>query len=290
MRLLLLVAGWCWMICPGYGQGAGGAPGTMPADGSAAPSFEVASIKPGRPDAQNSNLNFRPGHVVTENLTLRFLLQFAYGLSSGSNDQLVGGPSWVGSAPFDIDATEDEGLAKRLEAMSMEERSGVLRGMIQRLLADRFQLKVHHETRQLPVDALVVAKGGSRLTETAMTQATAEGSAAGPPRWSGLRHDGQGHIEGRGATMKMLASMLATLPEVGGRLVTDTTGLPGKYDFVLQWTPDEGTGGAGSGANGTEGGPSLFAALEEQMGLKVEAKKAPVEVLVIDHVEKPSEN
>ncbi len=291
MRLLrLVVAGLCWMVYPGYGQGAGGvgAQGTMPASAANAPEFEVASIKPSRPDAHSSNLNFRPGHLITENLNLRFVLQYAYGLSSGSNDQMPGGPSWLESARFDIDATESEGLAKQLEAMPTEERSRVQREMVQRLLAERFQLKIHRETRQLPVDALEVAKGGSKMKPTA---AAAMADASAPPRWGGLRHDGRGHIEGRGATMEMFTGMLAMLPEVGGRLVVDRTELQGRYDFVLQWTPDDGAGGfASGGGGGSEGGPSLFAAMEEQLGLRVAPRKAPVEVLVIDHVEKPSEN
>ena len=179
-------------------------------------------------------------------------------------------------------------MAKQLEAMPTEERSRVQREMVQRLLADRFQLKSHRETRQLPVDALEVAKGGSKMKPT---KAPTVADASALPRWDGLRHDGRGHIEGRGATMEMFTSMLATLPEVGGRLVVDRTELQGRYDFVLQWTPDDGAGGASSGSGGgSDGGPSLFAAMEEQLGLRVARRKAPVEVLVIDHVEKPSEN
>ncbi len=257
---------------------------------AAGPTFEVATVKPGAPDSNDSNVGFNVGRFTTKNATLKFIIQIAYNLNSGSEEQIVGGPSWVRSAPFDIYAKEDDALAAKIEKMPAEEHAETLRVMIQRLLADRFGLTVHFETRELPVNALVVAKGGSKL-KPSVAAATSEGSGSGSaPRWGGLHNDGHGEVEGRSATLDMLANVLAAQPELGGRTVVNKTGMSGSYDFTLRWTPDIGTG-APSGKEGADAaGPSLFTALQEQLGLKIESRKEPLQVLVIDHVGKPSEN
>lgn len=253
-----------------------------------AATFEVATVRPSAPDVRESNIGFRAGHFTAKNANIKFILQYAYHLPSGSGDLISGAPAWASSAGFDIDAKEDDVLAARIEAMTLDERGEVLRPMIQALLADRFALKAHYETRERPVLAMTVAKRGSRLTPT--SKAVESAGAAGPPRWGGLHNNGQGEMEGRGATLEMLANVLGAQPEVGDRVIVNETGMVGTYDFTLKWTPEAGAGASSEKSNAGVSGPSLFTALEEQLGLKMASRKEPVKVLVIEHLERPSEN
>jgi uncharacterized protein (TIGR03435 family) len=252
--------------------------------------FRRTSIRGGdgqaeQPDVRNSNLSLGEDGVRAENLPLIVLLQFAYNLNGGSKDQLVGAPSWVLSVPFDINAKEDEETATRIRRLSSGERDAALRQMLQALLAARFQLKVHHETRELPVLALTVAKGGSKLVPAA--QPPGSSAPRGPDGWTGLHNPSRGRTIGHSATMKMLVDALSTKPEIGGRLVLDDTGLKDEYNFDLKWTPGNGSARA---EEADAGGPSLFAALQEQLGLRLESTRAHVDCIVIDHVEQPSPN
>ena len=148
--------------------------------------------------------------------------------------------------------------------------------MLQALLAERFQMRVLRETKELPVYALVVGKSGPQLHE-------AEGAG------NGMRI-GRGRVTTQAISMEPFAKNLGKLL---GRTVVDRTGLEGKFAFTLEWTPDPGQpmGLLGpSPASADDSGPSIFTALQEQLGLKLEPQKGPVEILVIDHVEKPSEN
>jgi uncharacterized protein (TIGR03435 family) len=254
-------------------------------ESSSLPTFEVSTVRPNNTGARASNLNFGTDEIRSSNLPILFLLQYAYKLNAGSTDQIIGAPTWISSVPFDIVAKMDSETAARIEKMPPGERDTALRRMVQGLLADRFQLKVHHESREIPVFALTVAKGGSKLTAVS-------GSPIDPskPRgandWTGLRNR-DGFVEGRDASLKMLVDSLSWKPEIGGRLVVDETGLQGNYNFTLRWTPDD----RQSAADPAQGmGSSIFTALEEQLGLKLESKKAPVDCIVIDHVERPSAN
>lgn len=249
------------------------------------PGFEVATVKPSPNDANGSNFNFSQGRFSTQNVTLLQTMKLAYDLNMGTDEQIEGGPSWVRTVPFDINAKEDNEVAKRLDATAPDQRMVKLRGMLQRLLVERFALKTHTESRERTVDALVQGKGGSKLKRTAELGNGAKTDGDSPPRWSGLHNDGRGHIEGRGATMEMLANVLGTQSDIGGRMVADATGMGGDYDFDLRFTPEQ----AGAHTDGSAGA-SLFAALQEQLGLRLESRKVPVKVLVIDSVEKPSVN
>lgn len=248
------------------------------------PQFEVATIKPGDASAPSSNLGFdRRDHFVTSNISLQFILQFAYGLNSGSDRQIIGGPAWIGSSRFTIDAQPDEAVEAALKKLPLNQRQQRQKLMIQRLLADRFRLVLHHETREFPVNALTIAKGGAKLTPVTVDFTKVPTT---PDGWLGLHNPRPGLTEGHGATIKMLVDTLNHQPELSGRLIVDATGLQGNYNFKLSWTPD-----SGFGATPAETvGPSLFTALQEQLGLKIESKKAPVDCIVIDHVEKPSAN
>lgn len=249
------------------------------------PEFEVATIKPGDAAAPSSYLGFdRRDHFVTSNITLQFILQFVYDLNSGSDRQIIGGPAWIGSSRFTIDAQPDEAVEAELKKLPLDQRQQQQKLMIQRLLADRFKLVLHHETREFPVNALTIAKGGAKLTPVTLDFAKMRPT---PDGWmGGLRNPRPGLTEGRAATIKMLVDTLNNQPELSGRLIVDATGLQGNYNFKLSWTPDRDL----ETAPAETVGPSLFTALQEQLGLKIESKKAPVDCIVIDHVEEPSAN
>jgi len=247
--------------------------------------FDVSVVRVSKPDAQSSDLNLGKDRLEAKNLTLQSLLQFAYKLSSGSDDQMIGGPKWMKSTRFDLEGKLDAETAAKVSTMTNDERLDTLRAMLKALLADRFKLKVHQEARTLPVMRMQ-AIGETKLIRF---ESPAE-SAAGLKSWQGLHNDGHGHIEGRGADLKMLASVLAFQPEIGGRLVVDQTGLPEheRFTFELKWTPER-LGGAQTETS-NEPSMSLFTAMQDELGLKLTATRAPVDVVVVDHVQMPDEN
>lgn len=227
------------------------------------PVFEVATIRPSR-DTGGINNRRDPVQATWTNMTLAGVIQSVYRLQS---DQFVGGPNWISSDRRDI-------IAKTDRPATREEQNK----MLQRLLVDRFKLKVHWETRQRPQYKLVIAKGGPKL------HAVQDGDSNA--RAAGIRIS-KGLMDAHGIGTDEFAGLLRG--ELG-RPVVDGTGLTGQYDFKLQWVPDESqpnSGGEVAPPDAT--GPSIFAAIRE-LGLKLEAIKGPVEVLVVDSVEKPSEN
>ena len=281
--------------------------------------FEVASIKRDKPSGprmmfriMNSATN---GTFYATGPTVRMLLRMAYDVQ---DSQMVGGPSWISSDRFDIQAKADNSVDAELKKLSPEQAELVKAHMLQELLADRFKLTVHHETRQLPVYSLVVAKNGPKLEEAKVDTSGPNGSKApaGPSAFKGVRmHMGGGNQElsFQDSPISFLTTILA---QQLGRTVVDNTGLKGNYSFTLKWTPDEAQrrmfGGPGPGASPGDGGsagaigngqsapempppsdssgPSIFTAIQEQLGLKLKSEKGPVEVLVIDRVEQPSAN
>jgi uncharacterized protein (TIGR03435 family) len=248
--------------------------------------FDVTTVKPANPSVRSSNLNMEPDGIRSSNLPVMFLLQFAYNLNGGSTDQIIGAPAWISSVPFDIDAKMDEGTAAKVDKLPADERMATLRLMMQTLLAERFDLRLHHETRNIPVLSLEIADGGPKLVVASGSRVADPSKPRGPDDWAGL-HNGRGTTEGRDVPVKLLVDALSSKPEIGGRLVVDQTGLRGNYNFTLRWSVEDGRAAA-EGSNAGE--PSLFAALKEQLGLKLESTKAPVDSIVIDHVERPSEN
>jgi uncharacterized protein (TIGR03435 family) len=213
--------------------------------------FEVVSIKPAPPGVRNMGIGRGPGGGMNAyNVPLKFLITYAYDVR---DFQVSGGPGWADSERYDVSA--------KPESRASQEQ---LKLMLQTLLADRFKLVLHRETRQLPVYELIVGKGGPKLKESA------EGASPS------LLTDGKS-ITASKVTMPMFIRLLSQLL---GRSVLDKTGLAGNYDFKLEWTPDEAEGD----------GPSVFTAIQEQLGLKLDSQKGPVETLVIDHAEKPTEN
>lgn len=219
--------------------------------------FEVASIKPTATQG-SFTVNMPPGGRFSgKNLTIQNLLRMAYGLQ---DYQISGGPDWINSAGFDIDA--------KAAAGEDVPRDQVLE-MIQSLLADRFSLVLHRETQEVPVYNLVVGKNGVRIQ-------TAD-SGAEPDRT--LR---MGHLNAHKTSMANLAVLLAFDLK---RPVKDETGLKGDFAFTLEWAL-----GLGEADAGQPSAPSLFTAVQEQLGLKLESARGPVDVFVIDHLDKPSEN
>jgi uncharacterized protein (TIGR03435 family) len=242
-----------------------------PMAADADPAFEVATIKPSKPDQPGKGFRVQGRQFSTFNTSLSDLITFAYGLHPR---QITGGPPWMESDKYDLVAKPDG------EGQPNDKQWKI---MFQKLLADRFKLTFHREKKDLSVYAIVVAKTGPKLTKS-------EGDPNGLP---GLFFRGLGVLPARNATIADFAGVMQTA--VLDRPVVDQTGLTGRFDFMLTWTPDQSQfGGMGvkvpPPTDDAAAPPDLFTAIQQQMGLKLESTKAPVDVLVIDRVEKPSEN
>ncbi len=228
-------------------------------------SFEVASIRPhvftNGSGAGRSGISTSGNRVTASIVTLNRLIMEAYDVKEY---QISGGPSWSAqrASSFDVSAVAAG------DGTLTQERS---RPMLQSLLADRFQLTLHRETKELPVYALVVAKNGPRLKQSAPDAKAGFDSSTGVA----------GFMTATGVTMTGLANRLSG---EAGRPVVDRTDVTGNYDFKLQWLRDPNQPDAAPNS------PSLFTAVQEQLGLKLESAKQATEVLVIDRAEKPSEN
>jgi uncharacterized protein (TIGR03435 family) len=254
------------------------------------PEFDVVSVKQDKSGTGMMRLMSRPDGYSATNVSAKLLIQVAYGIRE---DLISGAPGWADTARFDFDAKVAGTDVDNLKKLSQEQR----RSMLQPALADRFKLKVHNETKQLPVFELVVAKGGSKLKEATPGDAYAEGIKGmdGKGR-AGMMKMRPGEVVGQGVTMASLVNLLATQLH---QTVIDKTGLAGNYDLELTWTPDQESGPMFKGGDGSpqradsapdSTGPSLFTALQEQLGLKLQSTKGPVETIVVDHIEMPSEN
>jgi len=248
---------------------------------AAAAAFEVSTVKLDKSGSGSSGSNFTNGLFTATNIQLKNLMEYsAYGIPQ---PRILGGPKWLDSERFDIEAKMESAAAERLETLSRDQRRAETQAMFQRLLADRFKLAVHWETRELPVYALVLAKNGPNLPESKNAPGEAGTSS------------GDGKFSAKGMTLTDIAEALTQeLSRELGRVVVDKTGIQGRYDIVLKWTPVTGTDAASSGTESStsqaDAGPSIFTALKEQVGLKLESARAPVKVLVIDHAEMPTEN
>jgi len=214
----------------------------------APPAFDAASIKASTASADSSSgITTDTGRIAGRNVTLKRCIRGAYDIPEA---RVVGGPRWANEDRFDIDA-KASGPAGEHELMAM----------LQQLLAERFKLQIHREKRPLPGYALVVGKKGILAKPSAPDERSSS---------NGTRHS----IDATGCSMACAAMKLS---EVLHAPVADATGIDGRFDFKLQWTPDEVQS-------------QVFAALEEQIGLKLEGRKIPTEVIVIDSAQRPSEN
>lgn len=265
-----------------------GAIGAMQAQGSLLhptdsplPTFEVATIKPNKNVQAGMRIALSPSNFMETGGSVQEIIGFAFNVNS--SDQLDGQPSWISSQRFDITAKASEDEIAAIHRLPAMQQITEVRLMMQSLLADRFKLKVSFKTAERPVYALVIAKGGPKLKEVQVDPLP-------PP---GMRPQPGAHIPSLGRTganeytatawdMPSMADFLSRFDEVGHRVVVDETGLKGHYDFVLSGIS------VGPSADGTT--TSIFTALKEQLDLELVPRKAPVEVLVIDRIEPPSEN
>jgi uncharacterized protein (TIGR03435 family) len=274
-----------------------------PQTSAAGPAFEVASIKPNNSgDGRVMFANQPGGRFTATNITLKLLIRNAYQLQ---DFQIVGGPNWITSDRFDIVAKAEDGTPAETPSLDRTGPSRV-QMMMRALLAERFQLVVHNETRELPIYALVLARSDGKLgpelhkSDTDCNALFAAGRGRGPmpppgPPQPGERlpcgvRIGMGNMAIGGAPLFQIANAMANFI---GRTVVDKTGLAGNYDASLTWTPDQlpqRPPGAPEPPPIDPNGPSIFTAVQEQLGLKLDSQKGPVAVLVIDRVERPKEN
>ena len=237
------------------------------------PKVGVATIRPSDPNSTNRLYTVRGSHFVAQNQTVANLIEIAYSLQ---HTQVLGGPSWMQTERFDLEAAPDqEGKYSYMDWNLM----------LQQILADRFHLQSHHETHELPAFTLTLAKGGARLTSTTAT----------PDSKPSIDVKGR-EIISLVATDADTAEFVKILREaIVGRPVLDQTGLAGHYDFTLRFAPDRTIMSATATSGSSESAPpnlppDLFTAMQQQLGLKLVPTKAPADILIIDHVEQPAEN
>jgi uncharacterized protein (TIGR03435 family) len=237
------------------------------------PAFEVATIKPSKPSEPGKTIDFEGRHFTMVNYNVNDLLSDAYGLHAR---QIIGAPAWFDTELYDIDGVPD---------VPGEPSDKQADRMLQKLLADRFALKFHHEQRELSVFAITVAKGGPKMTV----------SAAGQGNEDVFEFGRLGDLTARNITMDEFAKEMQG--SVTDRPVVDRTGLTEHYDFRLRWTPDDSqfvqfrsAGIALRRKDNPNGPPPLDVAMQQKIGLRIEPTKAMVDVIVIDHVEHPSPN
>ena len=216
--------------------------------------FEVVSVKPSV-RAGNPGVRLDGSQFVSSGVPVRNLMYTAFNIPTW---QLIGGPGWIDSESYDIVA--------KLPAGAKQEQVNI---MMVSVLTDRFKLSVHRETRDYPIYRLVVAKNGSKLKDS-----TAERTRAIVTK---------GHLSIQHASLPIFASYLSG-GHVTDRPVIDATEIKGNYDFSLDWTPED------SPQDGDASGPSIFTALQEQLGLRLEASKSPFDFIVIDHIDRPTSN
>ena len=254
--------------------------------------FDVISIKPHDAGDESMSIRPTPDGYYAKNLSLKWMIENAYGIKM--DNLILDAPAWADSERFDFTGKMDAETADRFKKLPKEEQRKQMDSMLQGMLADRCGLKVHHGTKVISAYALVVAKSGFKLKEADANKviyANADGiKGATGTLVSGMFMMGPGAITGKGITISNLAANL------GGPIdsfVEDKTGINGKYDISLRWDPDPNRVEM-QGADGTsptaDSDPSLFTAVQEQLGLKLIPAKVPMETVVIDHVDRPSAN
>ena len=235
-------------------------------------SFDVTSVKPNTSGEQGGSSKGQPGRYVGVNVTLRRVIGLAY----RPVQEFVGGPDWIDTERFDIEG--------RVEGTPTQDQ---MLEMLRSLLADRFRLAVHRETRQMPAYALTLARGDGRLGAElrAVPPCTSPPeSPASPARRCGGFAVGGGSLKGTGVTMTQLAAELPSATE--GRYVVDRTGLSGTFDVNLTWNAEA----LSPTATSTDSAASIFAAIQEQLGLRLVSITTPIEVIVVDRAERPVGN
>jgi len=261
------------------------------------PGFSVVSVRPTNPNQDLSHGGVSPDSYRAERTTIKDVLGYAFGL--GYDRELVNAPSWVKEEHYDIQGTLDEDQIASRRRLTRDERDVQMRLMVQSMLAERFHLTYHFETRTLPVYLLEVAKSGLKCPrDTTSPPAIADPSRPRfrwfnapappppPPGWHPPSPEEQRvhlqslHMRTRGWPFWLIVTTLSHQPELEGRPVIDKTGLEGAYDCEMNWSQAD-SGGTGQ---------FFFSAVRDQLGLKLQPAKGPVEVLVIDSISRPSAN
>lgn len=233
-----------------------------PMSKDAHPAFDVVTVKPTSPDERSQGFQTRGTHIKLVRETVQFMIMFAYGVHSS---QIVGMPDWVRSQPFDVDGVPD---------VEGEPNTAQFQYLVKQLLTDRFGLKIHPARRELSYYALRIASGGPKLAR----------SSAPDDRPSNQTGTGSAKGQTMTFTNNTMPEFALGMQYFADRPVINETGLPGRYDFTLQWTPDS------LKAPDPDAAPGLFAALREQLGLEMKSAKGSVDTLVVDTVRQPSAN
>jgi uncharacterized protein (TIGR03435 family) len=286
-RGLLLFAAWCCTCFAASGAGQLGSaienPATSNKDTAVdLPPLAVSSIRPvAFADNDPMNILFSDDGASFRNVPVAWIIQLAFSPQASvfsEDDLILGYPSWTKSEHYNIEAKVDDEDVPKWKALSPSQR----RLALQPLLVTRFNLQFHHETRERPTYSLVVAKHGPKLHKAQLGETGPNGNTGHDDTGgSGDSTVTPGKIVLRGSSLSVLANLLSS--QGLRHAVVDKTGLTDIYDITLRWSPDD----IGSSDASL---PSLFTALREQLGLKLEYNKNPIDVIVIDHIEKPSAN
>jgi len=247
-----------WALC------AASSSAQTPATGETKPAFEVASVKPSKTSGKANLRAFPGGRTVGTNITLKHLIELAYNVREY---QVTGGPKWIDSTEYDIETKPAAAFTPSYETRAYNMK------MLQALLEDRFKLAIRQTFRELPVYVLLVGKDGSKLKSRDKPEAPSDMRMTG----------GRGLIIAQSVPMAIVTESLS---EVLGRPVNDATGLKGYYDLRLEWAPVD----ADADTSPDTAGPSIFTAVQEQLGLKLDAQEGPVEIFVIENAAQPSGN
>ena len=230
------------------------------------PAYEISTVKLNNSGEHSGKFSYSPAGLIVENLSLQTLIEQAYEVEK---EQVIGAPDWAKSERYDIEAKVDPSETEALRSLTPAQRNR----MMKPLLEDRFQLKTHFETRDLPVYVLAISKTGSKLKKT---------PAPGTGEEKHNFNMGRDTLTAEGISVDQLAHLLSTAL---GRPVANKTALAGNYDINMKWEVEDIVSGPSASP-----GPSIFTAIQQQLGLKLNPGKAPIQVLVIDHIERPSEN
>jgi uncharacterized protein (TIGR03435 family) len=259
------------LLTPGIdAQAAGAAQAAVAAESRPMPEFDVSTVKPNDTGSGSIRVSMNDDILQATNVQIKMLMEEAYHVEQ---DDIFGLPHWAEVSHYDIVAKVVDADPQVLKDMTREQRAL----MVRHLIEGRFQLKTHTEVRMLPVLNLVVAKGGSRLTPSAPREDDAKG-------FGGSMHSNNGDMTARHISVADIVSFLTDQTHV---TVIDKTGLSGRFDFEFKWQRED--QGPQSGLR-EDLAPTLYTALQEQLGLKLESGKGPVTVLVVDHIAAPSEN
>ena len=259
--------------------------------GETLPSFEVAAIREDTSGPTHMSINNDKDIYRAENVTLKDLIMNAWDIRSDA--QMRGGPGDLLGKHFDVNARISQDDVARRTKLTPEERSRDTALMLQSMLIDRFGLATHIETKSGPVFALVIAKDGPKFHASA-SDSSQDGKAThrGEGTWMRVSPK-SAELDAHHAGLQALATMIASQSEAEGRMIIDKTGLTGNYDYSMKWTPEWMSARAqqaDASPDSDSAGPSLLTALRDQLGLKLVPEKAPIQVLVIDHVEPPTAN